>query len=75
MAISKTEPKVTKFDLPRLMTRNEVAEYLGIAPKTLSNWNSAGTGPVPVRYGGRSVMYLPEDVLAWVRSKRSEEQP
>ncbi|WP_336621721.1 helix-turn-helix domain-containing protein [Yaniella sp.] len=71
MAVSKVEPKITKHDLPRLMTRDEVAEYLDVAPKTLSNWNSAGTGPTPVRYGGRSVKYLPEDVYEWVRSKRA----
>lgn len=63
-------PKMSKDDLPRLMTRLEVAEYLGIAEHTLRNWNSGGKGPVPVKYGRKSVMYLPEDVYEWVLEQR-----
>ncbi|MDN5730672.1 MAG: helix-turn-helix transcriptional regulator [Yaniella sp.] len=64
------EKIVDRKDLPRLMTRQEVAEYLNISPKTLSNWRSKGGGPTPVHSGSRARMYLPEDVLEWVRSKR-----
>lgn len=71
MSVSKTASKMTKHDLPRLMTRDEVAEYLNVSPKTLANWNSAGEGPTPVKWGNKSVMYLPEDVYEWVRSKRA----
>jgi predicted DNA-binding transcriptional regulator AlpA len=63
---------ITKADLPRLMTRAEVADYLNISVGTLANWNSAGTGPTPVKWNSQSVMYLPEDVLDWVHSKRAE---
>lgn len=63
---------MTKADLPRLMTRPEVADYLNISTGTLANWNSAGTGPTPVKWNSQSVMYLPEDVLDWVHSRRAE---
>lgn len=52
MTYDGKNPPMSKADLPRLMTRKEVADYLGIAEGTLKNWNSAGTGPVPVKYGG-----------------------
>jgi len=61
---------MTKADLPRLMTRPEVADYLNISTGTLANWNSAGAGPTPVKWNSQSVMYLPEDVLDWVHSRR-----
>ena len=64
------QKKLTKDDLPRLMTRREVAEHLGVAEGTLRNWNSAGRGPAPVKYGTSTVRYLPEDVEEWVRSQR-----
>jgi len=63
---------MTKADLPRLMSRVEVAEYLGIAEKTLRNWNSAGQGPRPIKYNGRAVAYLPEDVKEWLYQQRAE---
>lgn len=71
MITSHASSKMTKNDLPRLMTRDEVADYLNISPKTLANWNSANEGPTPVKWGNKSVMYLPEDVNEWVRSKRA----
>lgn len=52
-----------------LMTRQEVAEFLGIEPKTLAKWASLGQGPTYRRVGKYS-RYRLEDVLAWV-----EEQP
>lgn len=37
----------------RLMTPKEVAEHLGIAEQTLTNWRSQRTGPPYVVVGGR----------------------
>jgi len=72
MSITTTLTAMTKHDLPRLMTRDEVAKLLGISPRTLSNWNSADRGPRPVKYGAQSVMYLPEDVKEWLYQQRAE---
>jgi len=44
---------------------NEVAEYLGIPPKTLTQWRYNGTGP---RFSkvGRHVRYRWNDVEKWL---------
>lgn len=70
--MKRKEPakKISKDDLPRLMTNDEVAEYLQISPKTLRNWKSAGKGPPAIRYSGRATRYLPEDVYEWVKRQR-----
>lgn len=70
MTTSTPNSAMTKSDLPRLMTRAEVAEYLGVAINTIRNWNSAGVGPRPIKYGAKSVMYLPEDVYDWLYELR-----
>ncbi|MGO1522840.1 MAG: helix-turn-helix transcriptional regulator [Nesterenkonia sp.] len=64
------QKKMTKEDLPRLMTRQEVADHLGVAEGTLRNWNSAGRGPTPIKYGTTAVRYFPEDVDDWLRKQR-----
>jgi hypothetical protein len=52
----------------------EAARILGIAPKTLRNWRSAGRGPTYVKYGGRHgpVRYDVEALLAWRRAHTRE---
>ena len=42
---------------PRLLTREEAAEYLGIKPGTLSVWACTGRYPIPVIKVGRAVRY------------------
>ncbi|MDN6534193.1 MAG: helix-turn-helix domain-containing protein [Yaniella sp.] len=71
MSDTTTVTAMTKHDLPTLMTRDDAAELLGVSPRTLSNWNSAGRGPRPVKYGAQSVMYLPEAIQAWIASERA----
>lgn len=57
--------KNTTFDdLPRLLTRAQVAKWLQVSEKTLRNWGSTGQSPPYITintYGGR---LYPEDVLA-----------
>lgn len=38
--------------LPRLLSRDEVADYFGVTPRTISNWVRARTFPPPVKIGG-----------------------
>lgn len=35
------------------LTRVEAAEYLGLAPSTLADWQRRGLGPASVKVGGR----------------------
>ena len=52
----------------------QAAEFLGVTPKTLANWRSAGQGPDYIKYGntidnrGRkrgAVVYLPSALRAY----------
>jgi predicted DNA-binding transcriptional regulator AlpA len=52
-----------------LLNEREAAKRLGLARKTLSNWRSRGCGPAHYRLGGR-VMYSPDDVDAWLATRR-----
>lgn len=53
----------------RLWSARETAQYLGIPPKTLYQFNYKGTGPNFYRVG-KQVKFFPEEVVAWVRSKQ-----
>ena len=55
-----------------LLTSAEVAELLKIKTATLSDWRAARTGPDFVRAGAnkKQIRYRPEDIEAWLESKR-----
>ena len=50
----------------RLMTRKELAAYLGIEPGTIARWKWAGTDSPPCLKIGRSVRYWKSDVDRWL---------
>ncbi|MBD5646900.1 MAG: helix-turn-helix domain-containing protein [Desulfovibrio sp.] len=54
--------------LPQVLTRRQVAEYLGdfISVKYLANLDSEGKGPKAYRFGKRKVLYERDDMLAWL---------
>lgn len=52
-----------------LATREEVAEFLAIDPRTLDNWASRREGPVFVKVGGAR-RYDWADVRAWVEERK-----
>lgn len=55
--------------MDRLANTKEVAEYLGIAPNTLSNWAYQGLGPVYSKINGQR-RYDWADVRAWVEARK-----
>jgi hypothetical protein len=62
MASSKT--------IPRLYSREETAEILGIRPSTLAAWACRDTVVLPqVKIGGR-VHYLERDIVDLIESRR-----
>lgn len=67
-----TAPSVVTTDgLSRLsLTTAEAARVLGVAPKTLRNWRSLGSGPAYVELGSRQCVYRPADLDSWLLSKR-----
>jgi transcriptional regulator with XRE-family HTH domain len=54
-----------------LWTQEQVAEYLGVSPRTVEGWRRRGTGPSWHRVG-RFPRYFRRDVLAWVRRHRGD---
>lgn len=50
----------------RLLTTEEAAAMLGLSPKTLRNWHSAGTGPPSVTIGLRARRYRLSDLLRFM---------
>jgi DNA-binding transcriptional MerR regulator len=57
-----------------LAGKERVAEILGIEPRTLDNWASAGKGPVYVKVGGHR-MYDLADVREWVEARKVTPSP
>jgi excisionase family DNA binding protein len=51
--------------MEKLMTAEEVAEYLGIPINTLYQWRHKGCGPPAYRVG-RHLRYDPKAVHAWL---------
>lgn len=55
--------------MDRLLTRAEAADLLRVPPKTLAAWAYRGDGP-PFYKVGRHAMYRPDDVAAWLETRR-----
>lgn len=56
---------------PILVSSEEAARIIGIAPKTLVNWRNRGKGPAYVRLGEKHspVMYRVRDLESWIDSR------
>lgn len=54
--------------LERLMTAEEVAEYLSVPVNTLYQWRHKGTGPTAFRVG-RFLRYDLTDVRDWLHAQ------
>lgn len=48
----------------KLLSPQEVADYLGIPLATLYQWRTKGTAPRAIRCG-RHIRFAPRDVQAW----------
>ena len=61
--------------MDRLMSADELAEYLSRPKATLYAWRYRGEGPLAIRVG-RELRYRESDVLAWLdRLARESERP
>ncbi|WP_139006705.1 helix-turn-helix transcriptional regulator [Arthrobacter crystallopoietes] len=72
--MNRQEPEGPRFaaqDQPeQLLTRNQVAQWLNMAPKTLANLASSGRGPDYVKFPGGALRYERAVVEAWIASSR-----
>ena len=53
----------------RLLDTTQAAESLGLSARTLEGFRQSGRGPHYVKLGRRT-MYAPEDLAAWVESRK-----
>ena len=53
------------MNITPLMTRKQVAEHLGVSPRTLEKFAVIGGGPVYIKIG-KKVMYHQDDILNWI---------
>jgi len=56
----------------RLMTPNEVSDYLAVPVGTLYQWRHRGDGPPAYRVG-RHLRYDEADLVEWLRQQRDPE--
>jgi prophage regulatory protein len=69
MSTSKHPWKEEKGKLAQLKSVNQIAESIGVTPKTIWRWTAAGTFPKPIKLSGGSTRWRAEDVTAWMESK------
>jgi predicted DNA-binding transcriptional regulator AlpA len=51
-------------------TAAQVAEFLGCKQSTVERWRRASEGPPAVRLNARHIRYRPEDVAAWIETRK-----
>jgi len=61
--------ELTRPEVVRMWTIQDVSEFLGVPVKTLYDWRTKDYGPVGIRVG-RYIRYEHEDVYAWVASQK-----
>ncbi len=66
--VAKADPSTLTGDRPRLLTLQEVADYVQVHPKTVLRW-IAHAGLPCVRIG-KSLRFDATDVLRWVSAKK-----
>jgi predicted DNA-binding transcriptional regulator AlpA len=57
-----------------MMTREEVAELLKVAPRMLADWEKEGRGPPSARIGPRKVVYSKNAVTAYLATLTASSQ-
>ena len=56
--------------LPRLLTAQELADYLNVPVKTIYRWRYAGMAPTAIRAGGK-LRFRVQDIEAWMEKRTS----
>ena len=57
------------LDFPVLFTRDQAAEYLGVAPQTLAIWAMNGRYSLPFIRVGRLCKYRRSDLDKWLQRR------
>ncbi len=67
--LDMNDAEASDFSLIRLLTIEQLSEYLDVPVPTLYDWRVDGKGPRAVRVG-RRLRYTIPDVHAWLDSQR-----
>ncbi len=62
-------PHSTTFDDDALLTEQQAATLLNVAPRTLQKWRIKGGGPRFVRMSRRCIRYWPKDIKEWAQNR------
>jgi hypothetical protein len=54
------------------ITPQRAAEIIGVSPRTLDNWRSAGRPPAYVKISRRKISYLQTDIENFIQQRRIE---
>lgn len=57
----------------RMLTTRQVAERLGVSPRTVQDWRYRGGGPPGVALGRKTVRYSEAELETWLAEKRDQE--
>lgn len=63
--------RLAAADLPTLLTKEDVAEYFGVSPRTIEAWRQADTGPAPIKIG-KHLRWTASSVREFVMSQERE---
>ena len=63
--------KAAMPDWPRIMRRENAAQYLGISPSILDKEVAAGTLPKPIPITGSIRGWVRDDLDAWIDDRRN----
>jgi len=56
--------------MQKLMTAQELADFLGVPLATVYAWSCRGTGPAPIKVG-RHLRYVPSEVDKYLDENRT----
>ena len=71
MPVTKAKAKSQNGSPRRLLTTEEAAELVGLAPQTLAVWRCKKRYDLPYVKIGNRVRYRPEDIAAWLDANSS----
>ncbi len=67
------EASTSKLVLKEFLRRDELAQQLGISPRTILRWQALRKGPPRVCVG-RTILYSIQSVCDWLHSREQEQQ-
>jgi hypothetical protein len=68
----KTLASNNSQSLPQMLRTRDAARLLNLSPSSLEKMRVKGGGPIYIKSGPRVVVYHPDDLAAWLDSRRRQ---